>query len=373
MLRPRLLPLVLALLTTAALLLTLEAYHDLDSFAGVPLRAVLANERDDHGHAMHTVANMTVGGSHRFVALGGSALREALPPDRVLAREWQRETGRSASFVNLSTFDQGMVESLELFDTLAKRDAVDGRDTLLLSVNPRRLSDGAKQALAEFDSSTLPFTSRHALAAVLRAHGRKPHTWPAVWRARAWVRAYLEGRMAPGFRDALGSLVKLDCERACLERMARKPWFRRPRTYLQYAYPDIALTADRKAAIADEVRTRRMPAVRRHLPFAQDVTAKLLELAATRNVQVVLVDLPRDPRSLAAYADIGPLYDDAVQALVAQGAAYIDLRAALGLGSDAFYDLDHLRPAHRKTLARELLRRIEDLNRMPTASTGDRS
>jgi hypothetical protein len=137
--------------------------------------------------------------------------------------------------------------------------------------------------------------------------------------------------------------------------LAGTAWFRVPRRYLAYAYPDLSLPDEPLRGLRQEIVSVRVPEFLQNHRLDAAAIGAIIDRARSNGATVLLVDPPRHPYSLSAYAPVDAIYRKEIAALVERGAKYVDLSQAPQIGPADFYDLDHLRPSGRSTFSRLLI------------------
>lgn len=358
--RPRLIPLAASVLLLVALAAWVEASLSLSSLAGMPSRNVLANERDDYGHIMHSLVNLPPSHDKRVVAVGGSSMREGFPAETLVSGKLSAVIGKDIQYFNFSSVSQTFGESLQILETLMSTGGLREGDVFIVGTNPRRFDASVENMQGLFDSPRLPLLKTDALRAVLSQRGLYPGWRPTVWSIRLWVRAWFEGRITHEFRDALVQMQQFRCSNTCFEAFWQAKWINQPVRYLQYAYPNRPLPLEQKLAIAREIQNKRIAQVNAGVPLSLAVAQKIVELGKQYGIVVLLLDLPRDPISLEAYSTVATEYDRAILSLQADGAKYIDWRDTRHFPSSDFHDLDHLLPSQRMVMVEMLTQELQE-------------
>lgn len=359
---------VAAFITVALILVVVEievrsALSD-QALKDWPEDSFLAHERDDHGRLMAGVfaarSEDPPPGGHVFV-IGGSTVREGLLPDAVIQRGLSDALGAEAPEIHtLYSFDQTMAETARVALNLPLQHG----DTLVIGVNPRRLSFGEPALAREFVASRFSLLSNESLRALAATDtiaaitGNEPWLsetrlltpWDslAVFEHRLFMRNWVEGRLNANTVGAWDNLFggKLgDVDWLALADVDTRN-VRRP---LRYAYGDQALTKREKAEIAAAVASTRIDAFFEHSPVDFAILQSLIETQLADDVYVILLELPRAQSSTDVYGPVWADYETGMSALVEAGATRLDLRNA-PFGDDDFYDLEHLLAPFRPDL-----------------------
>ncbi len=364
--RPRLGPLLAAAALVGIAAALLDARLRAMPARGLPLAAVLAHERDDHGFVVHETANFAAG-SPAVVLVGSSALREGVEAAPVMRRRLEQALGRPVAYANLSTFDQTLAESFLLVSNLR----LGPGSLLVLEVKPRRFSADADELAAAYNHPRLATLDEHELLRLLLGLGLPVSAAPTVWRDRTALRHYVEGRIAPHVREAVHGLVTLRCGWSCMAALGRGPWWRTQARYLAFAYPDRSLDGATLARMAEEIRGERLPAFRRNAPLSAALARAIIDRTVADGAAVILLELPHHRLSREAYAPVGAAYAALVRDLASRGAVYVDWSDDPGFGDADFFDLDHLRPAGRRRLTERLIGLIRRADAFASAAGGD--
>jgi hypothetical protein len=347
------------MLTAAVLLLMSLAFANWwlegDPLAQLPLQLVLATERDDHGFVSHAARNYGQPGRPAIAVIGTSALREGLQATPIMERLVKERFGQTATFRNLSTFDQTLTETLALASTIP----INADTVLVIEIKPRRLAHEADQLRGAYSTPRLIGVRDEAVFDFLRKHDLGSNRIPALWRYRTAIRHYLNGRLDHRFRSRLADLVTMHCGAECVTGLVGGPWLRTPRRYLQFAYPDLSLPQERLKRLQQKIASTRIPEFHKNHALGTTAAGGIIEAARAKGATVLLMEPPRHPYSIEAYAAIDPLYRGDIAALTKSGAKYIDLSKAAAIGPESFYDLDHLRPAGRSEFSRLFVRTLE--------------
>ena len=350
--RPRL----SAILAAAVLLLVIlaigEAWLRNGPLAGTTLGFALANERDDHGYVSHALQNFGAPGRPDIIVIGTSAIREGLLGAPIMERRLKDKFGTAVRFHNLSTFDQTPTEALAIVAAAPLTRAT----LVVIEIKPRRLAHTGAELFAAYETPRIPALPDNAVRKFLASE--KLIGWfrpPLLWRDRVWFHHVLEGRIDPPVRDKLRDLAALRCGYSCLSQLATRAWFRVPHRYLAYAYPDLSLPDEQLHDLCREIVSVRVPEFLQNHGLDAAAMGAIIDRARTSGATVLLVDPPRHPYSLSAYAPTDALYRADIAALVQRGAEYVDLSRAPQIRPADFYDLDHLRPSGRATFSRLLV------------------
>ena len=355
---PRLTPIVAAWLVLLSACLWLESSASLSWLERAGLRSVLAHERDDYGYILYRTASMPESEGIRIVAAGGSTLREGFLADALTTRQLQETVDPAITFQNLSSFSQTMAETLQIFETLLSRDSLQSGDVFVVGINPRRFGALTDDLRNVFTSPRLPLLETAALRDVLEDAG-EGSTWrPMVWKLRTAARSWIEGRVSADLQTSLSHIRELNCDFSCLGTLLHSRWLKTPRRYFQYAYPNTALPMEQKEAIADEVRSIRVDQVRKGALLSLSIAKEIVALGRENDIDVVFLELPRDPLSYTAYESVAELYLNVIEELKRSGGHYVDLTDKRRFVSADFHDLDHIlasrRPAITSGFARSL-------------------
>jgi hypothetical protein len=350
--RPRL----SAILAAAAVLLLIlaidEAWLRNSPLVGTTLGFALANERDDYGYVSHALQNFGTPGQPDIIVIGTSAMREGLLAAPIMERLLKGKFGTAVRFHNLSTFDQTPTEALAIVAAAPLTRAT----VVVIEIKPRRLAHSSAELFAAYETPRIPALPDNAVREFLA--GEKLIGWfrpPLLWRDRVWLHHVLEARIDPPVRDKLRDLVVLRCGYSCLSELATRAWFRVPHRYLAYAYPDLSLPDEQLHDLCREIGSVRVPEFRQNHGLDAAAIATIIDRARINGATVLLVDPPRHPFSLLAYAPTDAFYREDIAALVQRGAEYVDLSHIPQIRPADFYDLDHLRPSGRATFSRLLV------------------
>jgi hypothetical protein len=368
-LRPRLAPLAAAAVIVAAGLLALDLWLADAPAHGLPLESVLAHERDDHGYVVHTVSNFRPGNSAAIVLVGTSSLREALAAPRIMADSLEKALGQPVAYANLSTFDQSLAESFLLISNLA----LPPGSTLVLEVKPRRFTPEETELEAAYNSPRLAGLDEAALHTLLARLHLSLTPAPRVWRSRSALSHYVQGRLSAPVRQSIQQLTTLRCGWSCIQSVFGESWWRSPRRYLPFAYPDTSLDLAELERRSSRIVGERVPRFARNEQASAAIAAAIVDWAATHRVKLVLLELPTHRLSREAYAPVRSAYAGIIQRLVAGGVSYVDWSTHPSFGDADFFDLDHLRPAGRRKLTAmflELMQRMDAGGTVPQGLEG---
>ena len=318
-----------------------------------PQTRALAHERDDHGAAAYAALTAPASGP-RVIIIGGSAAREGLPPPALLSGAFADALGADEVFAqSLATFDQTLSETARLVGALP----LDGDATLVLTVNPRRLSHGEASFDAELSASRLALAPRGGLCGVVHAPLDRRCAQPRsrLLELKLFVSNMLTSRLRGDVREGLEAAQRVACGVRCVAAFARRDWLRPVSRYIRFAYPPEPLADDAKDAIAARIPIERTPEYQANADFAEGLLVDIITYAQQRGATVLLADLPRESRSRAGYAAIADDYEERMARIAEEtGATYLDWSAHPAFPDEAFYDLDHLLPPWRSTLAEAL-------------------
>lgn len=344
--RPLLSPLLAAIATISVALVIANSYLSLRVFAGLPLGAVIADEYDDSAMIAHAISNMAVHDARRVVAIGGSSTREAFPRAPAYEKMLSKRLGQETLFYNLASSEQEFADDLLIVDALATAKALRRGDIILLSVSPRRFGAGAEETVRRYDLPAIPLLNGGVLKRFLLSQGVDVGSAPVLWRHRGVARSFIKGRIPSQVKPCLKDLMKLNGTLSCAAYTANLP-FLSLREYAQYAYAPEPIPIDEKLRLARDVIDMKVPLVDLNADFSAALAREVVTTAAAHGAVTILLDLPRDPLSLAAYSSVEGSYARAITLLVEAGAYYLDLRESLPLPSPDFYDLDHVLPPQR--------------------------
>lgn len=340
---PRLGPIIVALLLFAGIVVFLNHLLRIETLEGVSERYVLAHERDDHGHIMHAVANLSVD-RPLLLLIGGSTMREGFIASALLQRQLKAE-GVVRNVVNLSSFDQSLAETRAILATIVERGMLKSGDTVVLGMNPNRLSKA--------DDFGFPLERLPLLTADMA-----PLLQPAIWRAKTAFWAWVEGHLTPRLLEAGAKIHRLECGSDCLGDLVAGEWFRWPRRYLPFAYPDNELPQDVREGMAEEIRRLRVPDFRLNHEREAARLRSIVGMLQSVKVQVALINLPRSEMSYRAYASVEVVYLDHMRRLADSDAVFIDLAVDADLTNVTYYDLEHIRAASRPAVTNRLVERL---------------
>lgn len=326
----------------------------------------LASERDDHGRLISTAFALDAVESNqpKLVFIGGSTLREGLVPDPVATdRLDQLAPSLGASVHTLYSFDQSLAETYRIASNIPLAPG----DTVVISVNPRRLSFERSALSDEANRSRISLldgASVMALDRQLDGRDRWPSQVLAPWENlsafehRLFLRNWISGRLQNATTDAWTDLVEL--------RLGAVDWgrlvdfkTRDVRNPVRYAYPPTPLSDFDKGEIAEATASIRVGEYFDNAEHGTQILRSTIELIEQTGASVAILELPRDERSTQAFGPVWQDYESKLAQIAADfpRLARLDLRS-IDYGTDAFYDLEHLLASYRRDLTDQVLREI---------------
>jgi hypothetical protein len=334
---PRLSHLAISVALAATILGALEYVLERGALWRVPVGWVLSTPYDDWSHAAWYAGRLGTRSDDTplTVLIGGSAAREAVVSNDVMAQALARHTGAPMRFVNLGTRNQTLAEALVLTEQLpAVR-----RGVVLYSVHPMFLRDGPEDWAEAASGVRFPFRSP-ALGAILRDIA------PDLELASRWHLVRLRPQLGNWLRQRVGRGAATE-----------------PLRYRDHLYEGRGPMSDAELLRLLGWVKQRLPSYAQHRDHNLRMLGEAVSLARSKGYRVGIVDLPRNPE--ADRLVLAPVLDDYREAIAAlarrEQVPYLDLHGAMDFERRDFYDHIHfLAP----TRARFQPRFVNDIGRV---------
>lgn len=325
---PRLSPLVAALLGVFAMYGGLSAAFSRSHLAAMDPAQLRAEVDDDAAVVAGRLMQLRSFGAPARVFIGGSAMREAAP-----------DSIGPEPTLNLASSSQTLGESLSILETLP----VPRGSTIFLHLTPHRIAELESDAVDAVEHPRMPFVRTDALARTLHDAGVDVSIFPAFLTQRTWMARFIRRRLdlrhaacglAPGCGDTGGI------------------WRPLP-PYQLHQYADSTLPPLTKDSLARLYELQLALVRTEEVQLGRRLLVAMAHLGTSRDMQLVLVLLPADPRARATERAfyLRPDVQEALGAAVSAGARILDLRAVEEVfPSTDFYDLHHMRASGRVRL-----------------------
>jgi hypothetical protein len=360
LLTPRLSPIIISMLLLFILILVIEFFLDMSLISKIRMQDFLATSRDDHGYIMKTLSNIEKTDKKKVFLIGGSSMREALPSSKILEKEIQNRTAEEFKFFNLSSFSQTPGESLQILDTLITKNIINENDILITGINPRRMSVSKNDLVFSLNNTRMPFLETKELMNFLNINYEKEITKNLlVWRMRNWLYSWFNGHLPYKLKVNISSLLRLECSLKCFKEIFSNLSLNFPINYLQYAYPNKAMSNHEKLKITKNISSSRLNSFKENYRDSLDLFIHIQKISNENDIRVIFVDLPRDPLSSKAYAAINQSYIKALNVLESN-AQVVNWSISENFISENFYDLDHLLPNKRNELMQKIFNLINE-------------
>jgi hypothetical protein len=359
--RPRLAPLIAAMSVVLLALWIANARLTVDVLRRAPLSAVLASENDDVTRAMWLVAQSESLRGPAVVAVGASAMREALETAPIMAARIDRMSPHAAAYLPLFTAGQTLTESLVLISAL---EAPPG-SIVMVQLTPIRFAVTAAAAAAEAANPRLPLLDYASVGALLDARGIRPTLLPRILRARGYFANSMIQRVTPSLRDCLVWQAVHPTPRECVGRLLSQPWFRVAGPFRDHAYPDVARSIPDKMMLARQLALELSTRGDAAREFSPAVAARIEAICADRRWRLLWVRLPHDPLDPRVIQSIDREIDRMLANAGSPARDVLDLRDRFD-ESDDFYDLHHVRSAGRRILTDTILAHVGALSEWPS-------
>lgn len=319
--RPQLAPLLAALASVALALAAANHALSPEHLRTLDPEALRTSVEDDAGMIAGTLMRPIQWNTHRVVALGGSAMREAAP-DQMLV---------------LAGSGQTLTESYAILEALTAPEST----VVLLHLTPHRLAALVTDASEEVNRTRMPAITGTGVRDALAARGVASPKAPALLQNRAWASRWIRGRLN---RHAVRCLLGFACAPGTL-------LIPLPR-YGYHHYADLSLSAAEKDSLARLEGLQLSFVSDGDIAFGGDLLAGLSALSAKRGWLLYLVTLPADPRVRAIEARFYARQATVDALARASGARRLDMRLdEKSFTSDDFVDLHHVRPSGARKLA----------------------
>ena len=341
--KPRISAMFAALLSLACLGLYLNSYLILPNFSEKKMLSMLSTERDDYGHISYILSHLPKKNYTGVFTIGGSGVREALPATLFFSRQMQMSLSNQVFFENLSSFGQSMSESLEIVSNIVKQGYAKKGSLFIIAINPRRFTESAKQAIASCTVSRIPLIDCTEVKDFLNEQGYKFPWSPNLMRQKLVLRNFIQGRIDPQYKRLMENLRQFNCGVSCMLDLLSYSPLHQPQYYFQFAYPDKSLPASVKQSMENQIETLRVPEFKQNFRFSQQILERLIALAQKHHYKVLLLDLPRSPKSYAGYQAIENSYKKLIAQLQTQGITYINMKNERVFQTSNFYDLNYFK------------------------------
>jgi hypothetical protein len=332
---PLVLVVALALLVPA--LLGIQSWFTSGAWTAIAAERWERNSTDDYMFVSWTVGHLKRNPPSEplVVLLGGSSGREALVSGPSLARQVQEDGGPDIVAHNLSSRMQRYAQSWAIVDNLP-----DTPTTVLVGVNLGRFTTSPKSNYNQVIGRELLLKSDSLRRWVVERSGEHRYSYTIL----------------PGIFSAFASSVQ----------QKQNAWLagKQARPYRVHAFDRRKTLPDAdKQELVQKWLSRYYPAFKRVHEFDAEVLEGLIAEGQKRGLDMVIVELPWNREV------VGDAFDDAIAAYQAHTRAiaerhdvpYLDFNDEVGIPSEYFLDLSHLRPAGRAIWQSELARQLAGL------------
>ena len=259
----------------------------------------------------------------------------------ILERRMREVLGRGINVEKLCSASQSLFESFAILLEAMRDNRLAPGSVAIIGMNPHRYASGREEVIAKVRAPLIPFLDHRGAAERVIENESIPGRFRLLTQ-RGVARHWIEQRLR-------NSRNWLDGD-----------WLA-PLPYLEYAWPDRPLPTNEKHKHAHAVASWLGKDFEGSHDFAQNVARQLVASLRDEDIEVVMLQLPRDSRIVDVYQPYAETYETHLAELYELGARPWDLRT-LGLDDDAFSDLFHVRPgAPRDALTTVFIQRLTRL------------
>ena len=360
--QPRLLPLLLALLTTLGSLAWAVFYFYPNAGRLLPDDPVAAATFGSDAFAVYQAEHKDLDSTPSLIVVGGSSMVEALAwPDNI-SKELSSALGRNIPVVNLSTGGQTLLGSFHiLLSTPIHKGSI-----VAIHVNIGRLQGSLSEISRYLESSSVLFFDWGPLAALDPEAPRSPSLYAQIRSFSAWVpmmmRHQIIARVEPDAVDAIRQVVRTrTCDSWCRDVLS-EDWLRDPTPEtVGYEYDRTPLPVPERQRIIDLISARQMILFKNYYADAINILAQINEYVEEQGAKLVLVNLPQSPLYKDRVSSVADMYQTALGEVAAEGVVVLDYSDRLSLEVDDFYDYTHMLAKARGRLAPLFLADMVDL------------
>ena len=320
-------------------LLAVQAYFTSGAWSAVPVQHWVRNATDDYMVVSWNVGRLKSHPPDRplITLLGGSSGREAIVSGPSLAGEVQADGGPSVVARNLSSRMQRYAQSWAIVDNLP-----DTPTTVLVGVNLGRFTTSPASNYNQVIGRELLLKSDSLRRWVTARSGEHRYSCTIL----------------PGILSALSTYVQQREDDLLFKGQLHV------KKYRPHPFDDRAvLSDDTKRKLVDTWLHDYYPAFRKVHTFDAAMLDGLIAEGKKRGLDMVIVELPWNRQIVGdSFAAAMGAYQAPTREIAAKyDVPYLDFNAQLGIPSEDFLDLSHLRPEGRAVWQAELARQLTRL------------